>query len=180
MADSTKQKQNGLKVAEIQKLVDMLESSSLNDLELEMKGVKLRLSKGDPVPAVMPPQAPSVVMMPQSGSVAPLPGASTVQAAATTAEEPVEPAAKPPDEKEAEAITSPMVGTFYRAPAPGAEPFVKIGDSVRKGQRLCIIEAMKLMNDLECEIDGKIVDILVENAQPVEFGEKLFLIEPMG
>jgi acetyl-CoA carboxylase biotin carboxyl carrier protein len=71
-----------------------------------------------------------------------------------------------------------MVGTFYRAPAPGAEPFVKIGDRVRKGQVLCIIEAMKLMNEIEAENDGTIVDILADNAQPVEFGEALFYIEP--
>ena len=77
-------------------------------------------------------------------------------------------------------VKSPMVGTFYRAPAPGAEPFVKIGDRVRKGQTLCIIEAMKLMNEIECEVDGVVVDISTENAQPVEYGEVLMHIDPAG
>ncbi|MBI5711750.1 MAG: acetyl-CoA carboxylase biotin carboxyl carrier protein, partial [Candidatus Eisenbacteria bacterium] len=76
------------------------------------------------------------------------------------------------------AITSPMVGTFYRSPAPDADPFVENGDSVDIGQTVCIIEAMKLMNEIESEFKGRVVQILVENAQPVEFGQKLFLVEP--
>jgi acetyl-CoA carboxylase biotin carboxyl carrier protein len=76
------------------------------------------------------------------------------------------------------AITSPMVGTFYRAPAPDADPYVESGDLVEVGQTVCIIEAMKLMNEIESEHRGRVVKVLVENAQPVEFGQKLFLIEP--
>ncbi len=76
------------------------------------------------------------------------------------------------------AVESPMVGTFYRAPAPGAQPYVAEGDVVKKGQVLCIVEAMKLMNEIEAEFEGRIVSIMVENAQPVEYGEPLFLIEP--
>jgi acetyl-CoA carboxylase biotin carboxyl carrier protein len=76
-------------------------------------------------------------------------------------------------------ITSPMVGTFYRAPSPDASPYVDVGTVVKKGQTLCIIEAMKLMNEIEAEFNGKIVAILVENGQPVEFGEELFRIEPL-
>ena len=76
------------------------------------------------------------------------------------------------------AITSPMVGTFYRAPAPDADPYVESGDMVEVGQTVCIVEAMKLMNEIESELRGRVVKILVENAQPVEFGQKLFLIEP--
>ena len=75
-------------------------------------------------------------------------------------------------------ITSPMVGTFYRAPAPDADPYVELGDMVEVGQTVCIVEAMKLMNEIESEHRGRVVKILVENAQPVEFGQKLFLIEP--
>jgi acetyl-CoA carboxylase biotin carboxyl carrier protein len=78
-----------------------------------------------------------------------------------------------------EEIVAPMVGTFYRAPAPDAEPFVKKGDTVNAGDTLCIIEAMKLMNEIEVETRGKITDILVENGQPVEYGEPLFIIEPL-
>jgi len=75
-------------------------------------------------------------------------------------------------------ITSPMVGTFYRAPAPDADPYVEVGTQVEVGQTVCIIEAMKLMNEIESEVKGRIVQMLVENAQPVEFGQKLFLVEP--
>lgn len=82
------------------------------------------------------------------------------------------------EEKKLFTVTSPIVGTFYRSPSPDAEPFVEVGTSVRKGQPLCIIEAMKLMNEIESEIDGTIVKILVESGQPVEYGEPLFLIEP--
>jgi acetyl-CoA carboxylase biotin carboxyl carrier protein len=77
------------------------------------------------------------------------------------------------------AVESPMVGTFYRAPAPGAKPYVEEGDVVKKGQILCIVEAMKLMNEIEVEFEGRIVSIMVENAQPVEYGEPLFLVEPL-
>ncbi|HKQ57669.1 MAG TPA: acetyl-CoA carboxylase biotin carboxyl carrier protein, partial [Candidatus Eisenbacteria bacterium] len=76
------------------------------------------------------------------------------------------------------AVTSPMVGTFYRAPAPDADPYIEVGDTVEVGQTVCIVEAMKLMNEIESEVKGRVVKILVENAQPVEYGQKLFLIEP--
>lgn len=74
-------------------------------------------------------------------------------------------------------LTSPMVGTFYRAPSPGADPFVKVGDTVKKGQVVCIIEAMKLLNEVEADMDGTVKDVCVENGQPVEFGQSLFIIE---
>lgn len=77
------------------------------------------------------------------------------------------------------AITSPMVGTFYRSPAPDADPFVEVGDVVEVGQTVCIIEAMKLMNEIQAEVKGRVVQMVVDNAQPVEFGQKLFLIEPL-
>ena len=77
------------------------------------------------------------------------------------------------------AITSPMVGTFYRAPAPDADPYVEVGDRVEVGQTVCIVEAMKLMNEIEAEVRGKIVKVLVENMQPVEYGQQLFLLEPV-
>lgn len=75
-------------------------------------------------------------------------------------------------------IKSPMVGTFYRAPAPDAKPFVEVGDRISRGQVLCVIEAMKLMNEIESEFAGRVVEILVQNAQPIQFGQPLFLIEP--
>ena len=76
-------------------------------------------------------------------------------------------------------ITAPMVGTFYRAPSPEAGPYVEIGSRVKKGQTVCIVEAMKLMNEIEAEVEGKIIKIMVENGQPVEYGQPLFLVEPM-
>ncbi len=187
MTETIKSKQHNLKLQDIRQLVEMLEQSSLSELELEMGATKLRIAKA-PTPTA-PPQlsTPSIVMVPGAGQGGPplpvaaqsprLQAAPAVAAASSevTSAEVVEEPSRKVDE-----VLSPMVGTFYRAPAPGAESFVKIGDVVHKGQALCIIEAMKLMNDIESEFDGRIVDILVENANPVEYGEKLFLIEAVG
>jgi acetyl-CoA carboxylase biotin carboxyl carrier protein len=103
-----------------------------------------------------------------------------VAVAAAAAERPAPVAAAPasPTAENATVIVSPMVGTFYRAPAPDADPYVEVGDMVEVGQTVCIVEAMKLMNEIESDFRGRVVRILVENAQPVEFGQKLFLIEP--
>ncbi len=118
-------------------------------------------------------------------------GGVRVQLRRETAAAPVAPAASPavtgaamPERPEPAltslvAVEAPMVGTFYRAPSPGADPYVREGDTVKEGQILCIIEAMKLMNEIECRRDGRIQQILVENAQPVEYGQPLFLIEPL-
>jgi acetyl-CoA carboxylase biotin carboxyl carrier protein len=104
-------------------------------------------------------------------------------AAAPHAAAPPAPAAetKPPADPDIhlKPVVSPMVGTFYRSPAPDADPFVEVGDVIEVGQTVCIIEAMKLMNEIEAETKGRVVRILVENAQPVEFGQKLFLVEPL-
>ena len=107
-----------------------------------------------------------------------------VAASAPAAEKPAAAAAgtappAPQGTEDLAAVTSPMVGTFYRAPAPDADPYVEVGDLVEVGQTVCIIEAMKLMNEIESEVRGRIVQILVENAQPVEYGQKLFLVEPV-
>jgi acetyl-CoA carboxylase biotin carboxyl carrier protein len=89
---------------------------------------------------------------------------------------PAAPVPAPPAEPEGQVIKSPMVGTFYRAASPGAKPFVEVGDSVKKGQPICIIEAMKLMNEIESDLDGVVKAVLVENGQPVEYGEPLIVI----
>jgi acetyl-CoA carboxylase biotin carboxyl carrier protein len=107
------------------------------------------------------PMAPAPAMPAHAPVAAPAAGAPAAAAA----------------EKPGTLITSPFVGTFYRSPSPDAPPFVEVGQSVRKGQALCIVEAMKLMNEIESEVSGKVVEILVENGQPVEFGEPLFRIE---
>ena len=186
MAEKSKPRGVSMNLQDIQKLIAMLEKSNLNELELETAGTKIRLAKATQTPA--PALPPQFLMMPPAAahshaavsSAAPAapapPAASSAEASAEAAPTAVH-HVRPVTSVE---VKSPMVGTFYRAPAPGAEPFVKVGDRVRKGQTLCIIEAMKLMNEIECEMDGVVVDILTENAQPVEYGEVLMHIDPAG
>ncbi len=112
----------------------------------------------------------------------PAPVAAPIPVAAPVAHAPAAPAAAPkadkPADKPGTLVTSPFVGTFYRAPSPDSAPYVDVGTKVKKGQVLCIVEAMKLMNEIEAEVEGKIAEILVQNATPVEFGQPLFRIEP--
>ena len=146
---------------EIRKLIAILEEKNLALFELEIEGFKIKISRDVPSPATAAPAAvPAAV-----------PAPAAAPNAVSTPEAPRE------SDKNSHAITSPMVGTFYRAPDPTAPPFVDIGDSVRKGQTLCIIEAMKLMNEIESDVDGVVAEILAENAKPVEFGQRLFVIQ---
>ena len=148
---------------EIRKLIALLEEKGLSVFELEVEGLKVKIGRNAPAPA-----AP--VAVPTSAAPAP-----TLESAAAAAEARIEAAAAAQGHH---LIHSPMVGTFYRAPDPTAAPFVDIGDTVKKGQTLCIIEAMKLMNEIEADVAGTIVEIFVDNAKPVEFGQKLFAILP--
>ena len=148
---------------EIRKLIALLEEKGLSVFELEIEGLKVKIGRNAPAPA-----APIAVPSP----AAPAP---TLEGAAAAAEARIEAAAAAQGHH---LIHSPMVGTFYRAPDPTAAPFVDIGDTVKKGQTLCIIEAMKLMNEIECEVDGIVKDVLVENGKPVEYGQRLFSIVP--
>jgi len=150
---------------EIRKLVGLLEEKNLVVFELEVEGLKVKIARN------APPAAPAVNATPLSPAAPRTPEAA---AAAEAQIQAVEAA------KGHHLITSPMVGTFYRAPNPTSAPFVDIGDTVKKGQTLCIIEAMKLMNEIEADIDGTIVEIYVDNAKPVEFGQKLFAILPQS
>ncbi|MDT8436044.1 MAG: acetyl-CoA carboxylase biotin carboxyl carrier protein [Gemmatimonadota bacterium] len=161
----------------LQRLIEMVDASSLDSLEISRRfGTRLRLSKSPPVHVVSggaPPAAPGHVPAPVA---APNPGSAAAPAAGPEAEAdaaPAEPEGPPTVE-----VVSPMVGTFYRAPAPDAPSYVEVGDRVTKGQTLCILEAMKLMNELESEVAGVVREILVENAEPVEYGQALFRIEP--
>ncbi len=161
---------------DIQKLLKMLDDSGLDEMTIEEGDFKITLkrksdsthsgSSASPmfVPQFVPQMLPPT--LPTSPPVA--------QAPTPTAPAPAEPA---PAQKKYKEIRSPMVGTFYRAPSPEANPYVQVGDQVTKGKVLCIIEAMKLMNEIESDIDGKIVKIMVENAQPVEYDQVLFLVE---
>ena len=143
---------------EIRRLADLLRDYSLTEVEVEREGVRIRLRRD-----LAPPAVPSAGPVP-----APL--------TAATAPAPQE----APAAREAHLLTveAPMVGTFYRAPSPDAPPFVREGDRVKKGQVVCIIEAMKLMNEIESKVAGRVVKVLVENTQPVEYGQPLFLLEP--
>jgi len=145
---------------EIRELIRLLNETDVTEFSLESQGVKISIKKGKAG------GAPALETSPP----APSPGTTP----------PAAPAEPEREEHEENLVTvvAPMVGTFYRAPAPDAPPFVEIGDTVHEGQVLCIIEAMKLMNEIEAEVAGEIVDVLVENGQPVEYGQPLFLIKP--
>ena len=146
---------------DIEQLIALLEKSSISEIEVSRWGKKIRVSRQ------------GGVVVAQNSGVSPSP---TPVAAA-----PVPAKAEETDEAsslQGMAIKSPMVGTFYRSPGPDVDPFVKVGDHVKKGDTLCIIEAMKIMNEVEAETSGVIVDIQIDNAQPVEYGQTLFLIEP--
>jgi len=156
----------------VKKLIKLLSESDVDEIEIEEEGKKIRVVKhGNAVGARGPLSGPApVVLTPSNGSL-PVPVAPAVPASLSEA-----PAAQA-DTRKFHEIKSPIVGTFYRAPAPDAEPFVQVGSTVSTGSVLCIVEAMKLMNEIESDISGKIVKILVENGQPVEYDQTLFLVE---
>jgi acetyl-CoA carboxylase biotin carboxyl carrier protein len=173
---------------EIKRLIEFLREQDITEFELDYDGVKLRLKSGQVTQATVPVM--SVIPAPALGAVAAIGGAAAAAgapaAAAATPPGPPDqrsgagPAVVDVAEEGAELaiLKSPIVGTFYRASEPGAKPFVQVGDTVKKGQVLCIIEAMKLMNEIDSEYDGEIVNIYVENGQAVQYGERLFGIRP--
>lgn len=148
----------------LKKLIDLVQESGIAELEITEGEEKVRIVKTGAAAAVVAasPQAPATAV--------PAPSSSAIAAERVA----VEAAAVEPS---GHRIKSPMVGTFYRAPSPGAKSFVEIGDSVKTGQTVCIIEAMKLLNEIESDKDGVVKAILAENGQPVEYGEPLFIIE---
>jgi acetyl-CoA carboxylase biotin carboxyl carrier protein len=159
-------------LAFLKRLIETVESSDIDTLEISRWATKIRISK-----------SPSLVM--GGNAVGPVPtqvsaghNAGASPAAAASPAEASGPAAAPAEAAVLQEVTSPMVGTFYRAPGPDADPYVEVGDHVKVGQTLCILEAMKLMNELEVEVGGTIVEIAVENAEPVEYGQVLFRIKP--
>jgi acetyl-CoA carboxylase biotin carboxyl carrier protein len=147
--------------AQIQQLVDLLKRNHLTELEIERGGIRVRV-RHEPVvrSSSGPPAEPS--------------HAAAVTQSHAAATQPV----PPPESAGLVTITSPIVGTFYRSPSPDADPYVEEGDYVKKGQVLCIVEAMKLMNEIESEVDGRITRILAESTKPVEYGQPLFLVDP--
>jgi acetyl-CoA carboxylase biotin carboxyl carrier protein len=157
---------------EIKHLIEFIRQHELSEFELERDGFKLRVKSGSGQPPFV--MAPSPV---PGVAVQPSPAAVAVQAPVPT---PGEADATDETGTELAIVKSPIVGTFYRAPEPGAPAFVEVGSTVQKGQVLCIIEAMKLMNEIDSEYDGEIANIYVEGGQPVQYGERLFAIRLKG
>jgi len=161
---------------ELKELIEFLIEKDIAEFELERGDVKVKIkragehtvvhSHADPrYYAVAPPPMPAMEM-----------GAAPSAAPAAAAAPPA--AAKPAQEEGLHTVKSPIVGTFYEAPSPGAPPFVKVGDSVEVGQVLCIVEAMKLLNEIESDVAGEIVKKLANNGQPIEYGQELFVVRP--
>lgn len=146
----------------LKKLIDLVQESGISELEVTEGEEKVRIAKYAPPPAAAAP-APALSLPLPMNAAAPAPAAAD---AATAGD----------DLPDGHVVKSPMVGTFYRSASPGAKPFADVGQKVSAGERLCIIEAMKLMNEIESDVDGVVKAILVDNGQPVEYGQPLFVI----
>jgi len=160
----------------VKKLLEMVDASSANSIEITSeKGVKIRISKSASqrgmVQMAAPMQMPQMMAPPAAPAPAPPSAADVAETKAKAAE-----AAK----SRYLEVKSPMVGTYYAAPEPGAKPYLSVGDRISKGQILCIIEAMKIMNEIESEFDGVVKEILAQNSHPVEYGQVLLRIDPHG
>lgn len=177
-----------MNLSEIQELIKFVAKSGVTEVELEQKDFKIviksdltksRKGKGaqqEVIQATIPAAAPQVVA---PAPVAAAPAPVTAPAPAPAAEAPAAPAAdNGADDSKYITIKSPMIGTFYRGSDPEKPPFVSVGDDVKEGKVICIIEAMKLFNEIECELSGKVVKVLVDDAAPVEYDQPLFLIDP--
>jgi len=163
-----------MKLDEIKKLIKIVEKSDIGEIEIVEEGKKIRITKSQNIATYSNGQngSSTIYAVPQT-IVNPPAGSTETPAPATAA---TDEAAKVDADKYVE-VRSPIVGTFYRAPSPDADPFVEVGDIVNPGQTLCIVEAMKLMNEIQAEVSGRVAEILVENAQPVEYNQVLFRIE---
>ena len=146
-------------IRKVKKLIELLEESGISEIEISEGEESVRISRYP---------KPGTVTMTQAPAAAPAQAASAPPPAAADAT---------PAPMRGQQVTAPMVGTFYSGPAPGSKPFVEIGTEVKPGDTLCVIEAMKMMNQIESEFAGRVVSVLVENGSPVEFGQPLFLIE---
>jgi acetyl-CoA carboxylase biotin carboxyl carrier protein len=161
-----------LDLAEIRKLIQLVKRTGIGELEVSEGGRTVRISANTHAPAPQVQVHAPAPVAPAPVAPAPAPTHHAAPAAATAI-----PAA--PEQRYVK-VVSPMVGTFYRAPAPDADSYVEVGDQVDVGQTVCIIEAMKLMNEIEAEVRGRVAQVSVENGQPVEYGQTLFLIDPQG
>jgi acetyl-CoA carboxylase biotin carboxyl carrier protein len=143
-----------MELEDLKELIEYLKDTDITEISIEKDGIKVKIKREKIL-------SPIEIPMQKFGSL---------QEKVTRETE---------EETRVITVTSPIVGTFYRAPSPEADPFVEVGAKVKKGQVLCIVEAMKLMNEIESEVDGVVIKILVDNGQPIEYGEPLFLIEPI-
>ena len=160
----------------VKKLIDILDESTVDSIEISSdKGMKIRISKSPSGRGAMQVAPPAVmapmIAPPMLASGHPTPAEASPAIEAPAAQEP---------KGGGNDVKSPMVGTFYSAPEPGAKPYVSVGSRVSKGQILCIIEAMKIMNEIESEVAGVVTEVLASDAQPVEYGQPLFRIDPNG
>jgi acetyl-CoA carboxylase biotin carboxyl carrier protein len=161
-------KKASVNLKDLKKIIEMMRKAELTEVDVEQEGIKIKLRKGSAPELAAPALAPALL-------AAPAPALQPVALA------PAAPAPAPAPAPAAPAgltITAPMVGTFYRSPTPDASSFIQEGSMVEPGKTVCIIEAMKLMNEIKAEVKGKVVKVLVENAQPVEYGQPLFIVEP--
>ena len=166
-----KKKQASPELQRLERIFELMNRHGMTEVEIETKSEKIKVRSKSHSDGLSYSVAAPVAVASAPALPAPVAVASASVAPAT-------PALAAPGSDKQKKIVSPFVGTFYRSSSPGAEPYVREGQQVKRGDTLCIVEAMKLMNEIEAEISGKIVSILVENGQPVEFGEPLFVIEP--
>lgn len=159
-----------LNVEHIQSLMDRVAENKLTRLEIETDGIKLVIE--GPKTEMAPPPPPSVLPMPIPEMVMP-----AIPAVPGTPSAPAAEAAPAPEQLQGQVVKSPIVGTFYHSAAPEKPPFVSVGSKVKKGDTLCIIESMKLMNEVPSEFEGTVKEILIDNGQPVEFGQPIMIIE---
>lgn len=165
-----------MNLKELKELIEFLEEKNIAEFELERGDVKVRIKRtGEPTFLHAHPEPRFYAVPPAptpAGEIGAIPVVAPIQQAAAPA------ASTPPAEQGLHTVKSPIVGTFYEAPSPGAPPFVKVGDTVEVGQVLCIVEAMKLLNEIESDFAGEIVKKLATNGQPIEYGQELFVIRP--
>ncbi|HWR34779.1 MAG TPA: acetyl-CoA carboxylase biotin carboxyl carrier protein [Clostridia bacterium] len=160
---------------ELKELIEFLIEKDIAEFELERGDVKVRIKRAQEPQYVSAAQAPP----PAPISAPPMHAASASAGQSISASAPVAPIVAPAEPEETlHIVKSPIVGTYYEAPSPGSPPFIKVGDQVTAGQPLCIVEAMKLMNEIESDVTGEVVKILVANGQPVEYGQALYAIRP--
>ena len=173
------------RLKDIERLIDLLVEREISDFEMEKNGFRIRIRRGEAqglqppataAPTVFPVPVPAVIQTPPSAIPLATPAAASPAPPPTAAPSQAEEAAE--STEGLYIIKSPIVGTFYRSSSPNTEAFVQAGDVVRVGQVLCIIEAMKLMNEIESEVNGEVVRVYAENGQPVEYGQSLFAIKP--